>query len=277
MDDAERETGNTDDDLADVENVVTGLDVDVVLVIKVTPDDVALVVAVGEIIDELEVDSIKDEVLDDTVVRFEDVMAMEIDGELVEVTLLEGTKVMLDLATELVVGVKEVMIGAGADDELLKFNELDTGVTKLELAPELVAMDENLADIVELVTTFVLVGMLEVLRYVEVLPPEAEDRIDELVVETFMLDIATGVLVRSGVVLVARNKAELEVDEVFAAADVVAIELVVRVPFVMELEVTGATELELVVVEVALGTTQDTNRAPQTLLWLTAGSTTPFI
>ena len=79
----------TDIDLVDVDNVVIGLDVEAEVVsgIEVTPDDVPLTVAVGEAIDEVEVETIKDDVFDDTEVKLGDVIAV---GELVEVKLLKG-------------------------------------------------------------------------------------------------------------------------------------------------------------------------------------------
>jgi len=75
--------------LIDVDNVVTGLDdeAEVVDGIELTPDEVPLAVAVGEAIDEVEVETIKDNVFDDTEVKLGDVMA---EGELVEVKLLKG-------------------------------------------------------------------------------------------------------------------------------------------------------------------------------------------
>lgn len=277
--------------LVDVETIVTRLDVDEET--KVVPDDVVLIVAVDEAIDELEVDIIDDDMLnvaevdfadvlvagaddelievevkllkvagailelatelvvsvkdvigaraEDELLELEDVIAVRTDGELVEVKLLEVAGAMLELATELVVSV-EAVIGARAVDELLKVDEVDAGVTKLEFAPKPVIRDENVDDTVEL-TALVLVGILKVFKYDEVLTVEAEDRIDELVVETFMLGVAARVIVKSDVVFVARNKTDLEADEVFAKAEVVAIELVMAVPLITELEVTGAIEL----------------------------------
>ena len=174
------------------------------------------------------------------------------------------------MATVLVVNDDDVT-SATLDEELLKLDEVENVVTKLEFALKLVVGDENVDDSVELVVILVPVGILEVLKYDGVLPVEVTDMIDEFVTaETFMLGVATAVLVKSEVVFVEKNKTELEVDEVFAAGEIVAVELVRRVPFIMKLEVTGAIELELTV-DVAFGVTFDTNRAPQTLPWLTAG------
>jgi len=160
---------------------------------------------------------------------------------------------------------------ATLDEELLKLDEVENVVTKLEFALKLVVRDENVDDTVELVVILVLVEILEVLKYEGVLPVEVTDMIDGIVTaETFMLGVATAVLVKSEVVFVEKDKTELEIDEVFAAGEIVAVELVEIVLFVMGLEVAGKIELELVV-DVAFGTTIDTNRAPQTLPWLTAG------
>jgi len=157
------------------------------------------------------------------------------------------------------------------NEELLKLDEVENVVTKLEFALKLVVSDENVDDTVEFVVTLVLVGILEVLKYDGVLPAEVTDMIDEFVAaETFMLGVATAVPVKSEVVFVERNKTELLVDEVLATAEVMIIELVGIVLFIMRLEVAGEIELERVV-NVAFGTTVDTNRAPQTLPWLTAG------
>jgi len=178
--------------------------------------------------------------------------------------LLEAVETKLELAIELVVSVKDVVTGR-AEDELLKLKEVDTGVTTLEFAPEPVANDEYVDDTVELITTLVLVGIPEVLRYDAVVPTEVANTISELVAaETFMLGIAITVLVKNELVFVETYKTVLKVDEVLAKADAVTIELVTRVPLMMELEVAGEIELELVV-DVAFGTTTDTNRAPQTL------------
>ena len=80
----------TDVDLIDVDNVDTGLEVEVEVFegIEVTPDDVLLTIAVGEAIDDVEVETIKDDVFDDTEVKLGDVMA--VGSELVEVRLLIG-------------------------------------------------------------------------------------------------------------------------------------------------------------------------------------------
>ena len=80
----------TDVDLIDVDNVDTGLEVEVEVFegIEVTPDDVLLTIAVGGAIDDVEVETIKDDVFDDTEVKLGDVMAA--GSELVEVRLLIG-------------------------------------------------------------------------------------------------------------------------------------------------------------------------------------------
>jgi len=80
----------TDVDLIGVDNVDTGLEVEVEVFegIEVTPDDVPLTIAVGEAIDDVEVETIKDDVFDDTEVKLGDVMA--VGSELVEVRLLIG-------------------------------------------------------------------------------------------------------------------------------------------------------------------------------------------
>ena len=80
----------TDVDLIGVDNVDTGLEVEVEVFegIEVTPDDVLLTIAVGEAIDDVEVETIKDDVFDDTEVKLGDVMA--VGSELVEVRLLIG-------------------------------------------------------------------------------------------------------------------------------------------------------------------------------------------
>jgi len=205
------------------------------------------------------------EVPTELVASIVDVMGTGANNELVNVKLLEAVGIKLELATELVVSVKDVIDAGGTEDESLNLEEVNTGATKLEFALEPVANDDDVDDTAKLITTLVLVGKLEVLKYDAVIATEVADRLDELVaMETFMLVVATTVLVKIELIFEVTDKTLLEVDELFANTEAIAIELVRRVPMIMELEVAGETEVEFVD-DVAFGTTSDINRAPQTL------------